>query len=367
MWGLDWFISSTCSCIVSDLKDVRIRLVYFLYLFLYCFRFEGDAEDWTSLFPVPVLVLFQIWIRCGALDWFISCTCSCIVLDLKEMQRIGLVYFLYLFLYCFRFEVDVVDWTGLFPVPVLVLFPIEGDAEDWSGLFPVPVLVLFQIWSRCGGLDWFISCTCSCIVSDWRRCGGLNWFISCTCSCIVSDLKEMWGLDWFISSTCSCIVSDLKEMWGLDWFIFSTCSCIVSDLKEMWGLDWFISCTCSCIVTNLNQMRRIGLVYFLYLFLYCFRFESDAEDWTGLFPVPVLVLFKIWRRCGRLDWFIFSTCSCIVSDLKEMRKIGLVYFLYLFFYSGLEFTLTFLTHNRFHYDSYVLYFTLICLVNHWLI
>ena len=36
-----------------------------------------------------------------------------------------------------------------------------------------------------------------------------------------------------------------------------------------------------------------------------------------------------------------------------MRRIGLVYFLYLFFYSGLEFTLTFLTHNRFQYDRLV--------------
>ncbi|XP_013396076.1 major facilitator superfamily domain-containing protein 10 [Lingula anatina] len=39
------------------------------------------------------------------------------------------------------------------------------------------------------------------------------------------------------------------------------------------------------------------------------------------------------------------------SDLDQMQRIGLVYFLYLFLYSGLEFTLTFLTHNRFQYDS----------------
>ena len=76
---MDWFISCTCSCIVSDLKEIRrIGLVYFLYLFLHCFR-------------------------------------------LKEMLWIGLVYFLYLFLYCYRFEGDAEDWTGLFPLPVLLL------------------------------------------------------------------------------------------------------------------------------------------------------------------------------------------------------------------------------------------------------
>merc|ERR1712226_1616854 len=39
------------------------------------------------------------------------------------------------------------------------------------------------------------------------------------------------------------------------------------------------------------------------------------------------------------------------KDKAAMQGYGLVYFLYLFFYSGLEFTLTFLTHNRFNYDS----------------
>uniref|UniRef100_T1IIS5 Major facilitator superfamily (MFS) profile domain-containing protein n=1 Tax=Strigamia maritima TaxID=126957 RepID=T1IIS5_STRMM len=36
------------------------------------------------------------------------------------------------------------------------------------------------------------------------------------------------------------------------------------------------------------------------------------------------------------------------KDLKNMRKIGLICFFFLFLYSGLEYTLTFLTHIRFH-------------------
>lgn len=40
-----------------------------------------------------------------------------------------------------------------------------------------------------------------------------------------------------------------------------------------------------------------------------------------------------------------------LSELKDVRRIGTVYFIYLFLYSGLEFTLTFLTHNRLNYDS----------------
>ncbi|KAK9890411.1 hypothetical protein WA026_010501 [Henosepilachna vigintioctopunctata] len=39
------------------------------------------------------------------------------------------------------------------------------------------------------------------------------------------------------------------------------------------------------------------------------------------------------------------------TNLKDLRKLGLIYFVYLFIYSGLEFTLTFLTHHVFNYSS----------------
>lgn len=39
------------------------------------------------------------------------------------------------------------------------------------------------------------------------------------------------------------------------------------------------------------------------------------------------------------------------TSLFKMTSYGFIYFLYLFFYSGLEFTLSFYTHIRFHYDG----------------
>lgn len=39
------------------------------------------------------------------------------------------------------------------------------------------------------------------------------------------------------------------------------------------------------------------------------------------------------------------------KDKKELQTLGLVYFVYLFIYSGLEFTLTFLTHHKFGFTS----------------
>lgn len=42
---------------------------------------------------------------------------------------------------------------------------------------------------------------------------------------------------------------------------------------------------------------------------------------------------------------------CIISDKKGLQTLGYVYFIYLFIYSGLEFTLTFLTHYLFEFTS----------------
>ncbi|KDR23002.1 major facilitator superfamily domain-containing protein 10 [Zootermopsis nevadensis] len=52
------------------------------------------------------------------------------------------------------------------------------------------------------------------------------------------------------------------------------------------------------------------------------------------------------------DLFRFKAVKNISrSDLVELQQLGFIYFVYLFLYSGLEFTLTFLTHHTFNYTS----------------
>ena len=56
----------------------------------------------------------------------------------------------------------------------------------------------------------------------------------------------------------------------------------------------------------------------------------------------------IWPRGGFfLVWFPSVWFPC--SDVRSLRRLGLGYFLYLFLFSGLEYSLTFLTHQRFKY------------------
>ncbi|RUS69456.1 hypothetical protein EGW08_022778 [Elysia chlorotica] len=53
-----------------------------------------------------------------------------------------------------------------------------------------------------------------------------------------------------------------------------------------------------------------------------------------------------------LSLFKFSSVQRLSSnDSKQVQSIGAIYFIYLFIYSGLEFTLPFLMHNRFDYSS----------------
>lgn len=41
---------------------------------------------------------------------------------------------------------------------------------------------------------------------------------------------------------------------------------------------------------------------------------------------------------------------CCLAGLRTLRRLGLVYFLYLFLFSGLEYTLSFLAHQRFQFS-----------------
>lgn len=51
-------------------------------------------------------------------------------------------------------------------------------------------------------------------------------------------------------------------------------------------------------------------------------------------------------------FFLFSIWFFVCLDLQNLKILGLTYFLYLFLFSGLEYTLSFLTHQRFQFSRY---------------
>lgn len=63
-------------------------------------------------------------------------------------------------------------------------------------------------------------------------------------------------------------------------------------------------------------------------------------------------LSQVWNLVNPISLFSFKLADNIEKkDLEKLKILGSVYFFFLFFFSGLEFTLTFLTHVRFNFDA----------------
>lgn len=86
------------------------------------------------------------------------------------------------------------------------------------------------------------------------------------------------------------------------------------------------------------------------LFLYVFLPETLPEHLRS--KTSSSVLSSAFQLINPVALFQFTSVKIdSQADKRSLQKIGLVYFLYLYIYSGMEFTLPFLMHNRFNYSS----------------
>nr|KAG5687664.1 hypothetical protein BaRGS_027556 [Batillaria attramentaria] len=86
------------------------------------------------------------------------------------------------------------------------------------------------------------------------------------------------------------------------------------------------------------------------LFLFVFLPETLPESKRS--KTSTSVLSSALELISPLSLFQFASVKNVSStDKKSVQNIGFIYFLYLFVYSGMEFTLPFLMHNRFDYTS----------------
>lgn len=109
--------------------------------------------------------------------------------------------------------------------------------------------------------------------------------------------------------------------------------------KERSG-DWYVypaACALAFAVAD-----------FVYLYLF---FEETLPEKQRL-PSLGAALKQAAVYVNPVSLFNFASLDNLTPhDQKGLRTLGFVYFLYLFLYSGLEFTLTFLTHIRFGFTS----------------
>lgn len=86
------------------------------------------------------------------------------------------------------------------------------------------------------------------------------------------------------------------------------------------------------------------------LFLFIFLPETLPESKRS--KTSTSALSSALDLISPLSLFQFTSVKNVSpKDKKSVQGIGLVYFLYLYIYSGMEFTLPFLMHNRFNYNS----------------
>ncbi|KAJ3640193.1 hypothetical protein Zmor_003507 [Zophobas morio] len=104
--------------------------------------------------------------------------------------------------------------------------------------------------------------------------------------------------------------------------------------------DWFVVPALFALLLALAD-----LIFFVVYFKETLPEEKRAKSLKA--SVKTASSFINWK-----DLFQFNAVTDLKSsELKELRRLGRVYFVYLFIYSGLEFTLTFLTHHTFNYNS----------------
>ncbi|KAG5867668.1 hypothetical protein JTB14_034122 [Gonioctena quinquepunctata] len=104
--------------------------------------------------------------------------------------------------------------------------------------------------------------------------------------------------------------------------------------------EWFVIPALFALLLSLAD-----LIFFVKFFKETLPKEKRADNFIStLNNAKALINIK--------DLFQFTAVTGIDKNrMKELRKLGMVYFVYLFIYSGLEFTLTFLTHHVFNYNS----------------
>ncbi|XP_073895400.1 major facilitator superfamily domain-containing protein 10 isoform X2 [Macaca fascicularis] len=132
------------------------------------------------------------------------------------------------------------------------------------------------------------------------------------------------------------------------------------------GVNWFATAIGMPVEKRYNSVLFGGLIgsAFSVLQFLCAPLTGATSDCLGRRPVMLLCLapsvsLGLHDAADLLSPLALLRFSAVARGqdpptgdrLSSLRRLGLVYFLYLFLFSGLEYTLSFLTHQRFQFSS----------------
>ncbi|KAL1492911.1 hypothetical protein ABEB36_011078 [Hypothenemus hampei] len=218
---------------------------------------------------------------------------------------------------------------SMFSFLQFVTSPIIGGISDVVGRKTVMIGTLigislsYQLWALSTSFTIFILA---------RIVGGIskgNVAISMAIITDVSTVKSrgkgmaLVGIAFSIGFILGPLIGAMFAMWA----------------KNRTG-DWFVYPALFALLLSV-----INLAYFALVFKETLPKEKRVQTFS-------VILQNTKKLINVRDLFNFTAVTNVKDkDLKSLQKLGLIYFVYLFIYSGLEFTLTFLTHHVFNYTS----------------
>lgn len=218
---------------------------------------------------------------------------------------------------------------SMFSFLQFVISPIAGGLSDYYGRKPILLLSLFGIMSSYG--LWAISRNFGLFVLA-RFIGGLSKGNISLSMAIITDVSNRnnrgkgmalvgiaFSLGFIVGPMIGAIFSRFADKSSDDWFIFPAlfAMCLA-------GLD-FLFCL-FCLKETLPIEKRAKTVI------------NSVSQALEHISIKSLFRFDAVKNLSK-------------ADLESLKQLGFIYFVYLFLYSGLEFTVTFLMFHKFNFSS----------------
>lgn len=218
---------------------------------------------------------------------------------------------------------------SMFSFLQFVVSPIAGGLSDYYGRKPILLLSLFGIMSSYG--LWAISRNFGLFVLA-RFIGGISKGNISLSMAIITDVSNKqnrgkgmalvgiaFSLGFIVGPMIGAIFSRFSDKSSDNWFIFPA---LFATLLA--GLD--IAFVFFCLKETLPMEKRAKTVI------------NSVSQALEHISIKSLFRFDAVKNLSK-------------ADLESLKQLGFIYFIYLFLYSGLEFTVTFLMFHKFGFNS----------------